>query len=236
MSGHVCTGLTDREEYARRIREIVLLFSGRKKQLIRNLERTMKEHAKKQEFEKAEEVRRRIFALTHIQDIALFKKDITETYTGIGGTAGAFRIEAYDIAHLAGTDTVGVMAVLTDGEPDTAAYRTFTVRDAVPGDDIGALREILRRRISHAEWRFPNLIVADGGEAHITAAEKILREHGMRIPVVSVVKDDRHMPRAVLGAGEYAREREESIIRANAEAHRFALARHRRKRTKTLLR
>ena len=232
----VCDGTMNAADYAKRIREIVMLFRGRKKELVRNLERTMKTHAKRLEFERAEEVRRRIFALTHIRDIALIKGDVTEPFGDAGKPSRSFRIEAYDIAHLAGTDTVGVMVVMEDDEPAHAEYRTFTIRDATPGDDIGALREMLGRRINHPEWRFPNLIVTDGGAAHMAAAEKVLRNGGMTVPVVSVVKNEKHMPRAVLGPDEYARGREKTVIRANAEAHRFAVSRHRKKRTKSLLR
>ncbi len=226
----MCAGLIDKKAYAKRIREIVLFFSGKKKQLIAMLEREMKQYAKEREFEKAEEVRRRIFALTHIQDVALIKKESIDT----GSVPGvrSFRIEAYDIAHLAGKDTVGVMVVLVDGEMSPADYRTFTIREAVSGDDIGALREILERRLRHSEWPLPRLIVMDGGKAHLDAAQNILTESGIAIPIVSVVKTEKHTPRAVLGAPMFARDYEHAIIRANAEAHRFAITRHRQKRSR----
>ena len=222
----VCAGLMSKEEYARRIREIRMFLGGRKKQLIVVLEKEMKAFAREREFEKAEEVRRRIFALQHIQDVSLIKREFAE------GGSHLFRIEAYDIAHLSGAQAIGVMTVFVDGEAVPSEYRLFTVRDAGAGDDVGALREILERRLGHPEWRFPGLIVIDGGKAQIAVAEKVLRDSGIIIPVVSVVKTEKHTPREILGVSEYTHTHEKDIIAANAEAHRFAVSRHRHKRSK----
>ena len=225
----MCAGLISKQDYnMKRIREIRLFFSGKKKQLLALLEKEMKQLARKQEFEQAELVRRRIFALTHIQDVALIKKEFAE------GGSRSFRIEAYDIAHLAGTNTTGAMTVLIDGTKVFSEYRVFTIRTAGAGDDIAALRELLTRRLAHSEWRFPNLIVIDGGKAQLAAAQNVLGEHAMHIPVVSVVKTERHTPREILGAREYAHALEREIVLANAEAHRFALSKHRHKRSQEL--
>ena len=226
----ICDGTMKKEAYKKRIREIRLFLGGKKKQLVRMLEKDMKQYAKKQEFEEAEGVRRRLFALQHIQDVSLLKKDNAETESG-GAT---FRIEAYDIAHTAGTQTVGAMVVLVDGDIAPSEYRIFTIRNATEGDDIGALREVLSRRLGHPEWKMPNLIVVDGGKAHISAAEAILKGNEVSIPVVSVVKTEKHTPREVLGQKEYTHAHEKEIIMANAEAHRFATKQHKRKRSKAM--
>ena len=224
----VCDGTMDKEAYKKRMREIRMFLGGNKKQLIRMLEKDMKEYAREQEFEKAEEVRRRIFALQHIQDVSLLKKEPTES------AATAFRIEAYDVAHTAGMQTVGVMVAVIDSEAMPSEYRVFTIREATEGDDVGALREILSRRLNHPEWQMPNLIVVDGGKAQIAAAEAVLRGNEVRIPVVSVVKTEKHAPREILGSKEHTQPHEKDIITANAEAHRFAIARHRRKRSQAM--
>jgi excinuclease UvrABC nuclease subunit/predicted N-acetyltransferase YhbS len=61
------------------------------------------------------------------------------------------RIEAYDISHLGGTETVGSMAVFVDGKPKNDHYRSFTIRTLREGgiDDYRALGEVLRRRLLH---------------------------------------------------------------------------------------
>lgn len=226
----ICDGTMDKEAYKKRIREIRMFLGGRKKQLIRMLEEEVKQYAQKQEFEEAESTQRRIFALQHIQDVSLLKRDDIQTESN----NTAFRIEAYDVAHTAGTQTVGAMVVLIDGETAPSEYRVFTIRNATEGDDIGALREMLSRRLGHPEWRMPNLIVVDGGKAHINATEAVLKGNEVKIPVTSVVKTEKHTPREVLGPKEYTQAYEKQIITANAEAHRFATTRHKRKRSKAM--
>lgn len=220
----------DKKEYARTIRHIKLLFQGRKKSLIRLLEREMKAYAKKEEFELAQVRRRQIAALTHIQDISLIKDE----HRAFGGPRG-YRIEAYDVAHLGGSSMVGVMTVVEEGEAKRSEYRTFRVRSVSGSNDTAALQEILSRRLGHDEWPMPRLIVVDGAAAQVNVAEKTLSKYGVGIPVVGVVKDERHRPRNILGARDSKEGREKEILLANAEAHRFAISYHRNLARKRLV-
>jgi len=159
--------------------------------------------------------------LQHIQDVTLIKEDLKRP------DSIAFRIEAYDTAHIRGDSPRGVMAVIVDGEARPAEYRTFTIRDAKAGDDYAALNEIIARRANHPEWPYPSLVVIDGGRTHLNRAKKALREAGIDADVVAVVKDERHRPREVLGESALVHAHEPSILLANSEAHRFAIGRHR---------
>ena len=212
----------DEKTYKKTVRNIVLLFEAKKKTLLKTLEREMKNAAKEERFEDADIAKRQLFALRHIQDVTLIHDDLR-----IPRTAN-FRIEAYDTAHLRGEEPRGVMAVVMDGEAVSSEYRTFTIRSAKAGDDYQALQEIIERRAKHREWSYPQLIVIDGGRAHLNRAKKILSEVGMDADVVSVVKDERHRPREILGANAFAVTHESSILLANAEAHRFSIGRHRK--------
>ncbi len=220
----VCTGEISKEEYRRLIRHITLLFQGKKKELIKTLEREMKRAAKEENFEEAARMRSQVFALNHIQDISLIK----EEYRKPKITLGITRIEAYDMAHLHGSANVGVMTVVEDGVAQKNDYRKFRIRTANPGDDVGALREVLRRRLAHDEWPLPRLIAVDGAAAQMNAAEKVLEEYSMTIPVVGVVKDEKHRPRDIRGDRDLINGRERDILLANAEAHRFAIGYHRK--------
>jgi excinuclease ABC subunit C len=220
----VCTGEISKEEYRRLIRHITLLFQGKKKELIKTLEREMKRAAKEENFEEAARMRSQVFALNHIQDISLIK----EEYRKPKITLGITRIEAYDMAHLHGSANVGVMTVVEDGVAQKNDYRKFKIRSANPGDDVGALREVLRRRLTHDEWPLPRLIAVDGAAAQMNAAEKVLEEYSMTIPVVGVVKDEKHRPRDIRGDRDLINGRERDILLANAEAHRFAIGYHRK--------
>jgi excinuclease ABC subunit C len=223
----VCTGEVSKEEYRRTVRHIVLLFQGKKKQLIKTLTSEMKAAAKAEDFELAKELRRRIFALQHIQDVSLIKEEYRLT------THTASRIEAYDMAHLAGSANVGVMTVVEGGVANKNEYRKFKIKTASPGDDVGALKEVLSRRLGHDEWPLPRVIVVDGSTAQINAAHKVLEEYGMQIPIVGVTKDEKHRPRAIQGNRDIIKDRERDILLANAEAHRFAIGYHRKRSRKS---
>lgn len=223
----VCVGGISAADYRRTIRHLKLFFSGRTKRLLGHLRQEMRKFAKAQKFERVGEIKRRIFALQHIQDVALLQTEAVMPAETGGKT---FRLEAYDVAHLAGGNAVGVMVVLEDGELSSGQYRKFELRASKSGDDLGALREILERRLNHPEWLLPDLIVIDGGKMQLNLAKKVLLENNLQnIELVSVVKDEKHRAREILGAKKLAHGREKAIIRANHEAHRFATSYHRQK-------
>jgi excinuclease ABC subunit C len=227
----VCTGEISEQEYAEHIKNLKLFFEGKKKELLRNLEKQMKAFADAQEFEKAGYVSKTIFALTHIQDIALIKHKLDQSTGGtVSNSEEVFRIEAYDVAHSSGTNVVGVMTVIEDGEPKKSDYRKFKIKLNPGVNDTAALKEILRRRLGHLEWPMPNLIVVDGAQAQLNAATEVLKERGLTIDLVSVVKDERHKARDIMGDPKFEANFERQIILANSEAHRFAVTYHRSKR------
>lgn len=222
----VCTGEISRQEYRARIANLKLFLRGRKKVLLRNLTKEMRSHAKNHEFEKAGEIKRILFALAHIHDVALLKR------AAENGSPAGFRIEGYDIAHISGTHLVGVMTVVIDGEAIKSEYRKFKIKSFTGVDDTRALKEVLERRLPHTEWQLPKLIVLDGGKAQKNAAESVLRGAGIAIPAVSVVKDEHHRPREILGEKSITQKYEKEILLANSEAHRFAIKYHRESRGK----
>ncbi len=223
-----CYGAISPEEYKRHISNIRKLFEGKKTELKKDLEKQMREHAKKQQFEKAGQLRNTLFALDHIKDISLIKDDEIVSFKD-----SAFRIEAYDVAHISGTDRVGVMTVIEGKEKMKEEYRRFKLPEKT-NDDYAGLREIMLRRFNHKEWRYPDLIVIDGGIAHKQTAEKVLAHLGLLIPIVSVVKDERHKPKDILGASLHVDNHKKEILLANAEAHRFAIGYHKVLRNKLI--
>lgn len=212
-------------EYARTIKHIRLFFEGKKETIIKDLEKEMMRAAKREEFEEANILKKRIFALQHIQDVSLMKEEF-RTHKDANG----IRIEAYDVAHMGGKDMVGVMTVVVGRETSPGEYRKFIIRDCEGSNDPKALREILTRRFKHPEWKFPDLIVVDGSTAQKNAAERVLKQFDLLIPIVGVVKDEKHRPKRIIGPGKLISEHEKSIILANGESHRFAITFHRAKR------
>ncbi len=235
----VCYGSILKTEYAKTIRRIKLFFEGKKPALLRGLERDMNKSAENLKFEQASRLKKTIFALNHIQDVALLKHNFNSQRAALCET---FRIEAYDVSHISGTNTVGVMVALEDGEVKKSDYRKFKIKTST-NDDNASLREILSRRFNHPEWPTPKLIVVDGGKAQVKTAEKVLSERGLKIPVVGVVKDEYHRAREIIRGNTKGYPLwsprvtlcipdDRTILLANSEAHRFAVAYHRTLRGK----
>ena len=226
-----CTGEVSKREYAKTVKHLKTFFSGRIDLLTRDLEKEMKSLARDRKFEEAGTLKNKIYALTHIQDVALIKDDSLRA----DSTEKAFRIESYDIAHMAGQNMVGVMTVVTGGIADKGSYRKFKIKGFDNANDVGALKEVLMRRLAHEEWPMPDLFVVDGGVASKNAFEEVLGEQKIGIPVLSVVKDERHQPKVVLGDQKLVEQYKKEILLSNHEAHRFATRYHKKLRTRKFL-
>ncbi len=219
--------LNDQTMYLENIKNIKLFFEGKKKRVLKNLQKEMREYAQKREFEKAGEAKRQMFALQHINDVALLGKDKIKK--------NGIKIEAYDVAHMGGKNMAGVMVVLEDGELNKSEYKKFKIRTQNDANDTGALKEILERRLAHEEWSYPNLIVVDGGVAQLNVTKRVLKKMNLKIKAASVVKDDRHKPKNILGGADVEKKYKKDILLINNEAHRFAVAYHKKMRNKNFL-
>jgi len=228
----VCTGEISKEDYAQTIRNIKNLFEGKMERVVKDLEVEMNNLAAKELFEMAADVKKKLFALTHIRDVAMIKangkygQNLSFSTPTKDGTS--FRVEAYDVAHFSGKNARGVMVVSVDGNFEKGEYRVFKIKTAVEGDDVGSLREILTRRMAHAEWIYPDLMVIDGGTLQLNAAVSVVKKLAPKIKIVSVVKDERHRAKELAGDVNDFKHLKNSIISINAEAHRFAVNRFRK--------
>ena len=218
-----------RKEYLQNIKHIKLFFQSRKRDLLHDLEKEMMSLAKREKFEQAGEVKRKFFALQHIRDVALLKRD------GDDGVSGG-RIEAFDVAHLGGQNMVGVMTVVENGLADKSEYRKFKIKSVNEANDPAALREVLLRRLAHKEWTFPRIIVVDGNEIQLTVVRQVLKQLRVEgVDLVAVVKDERHKAKQILGDKILIKSFVREILLANSEAHRFAITFHRQRRDRQLL-
>lgn len=155
-------------------------------------------------------------------------------------------IEAYDISHTAGTDSVGGMVVFKDGRPYKKAYKRFSVK-GFTNDDYGSMNEVLSRRFNEylnnkdnkeGFGRLPDLILLDGGIGQVNAVLPLLAEYNIDVPVFGMVKDSKHRTRAVTTGGK---ELEINSKRAvftlisliQDEVHRYSVAYHHKKHTKS---
>jgi excinuclease ABC subunit C len=155
------------------------------------------------------------------------------------------RIECFDISHTGGTDTIASCVVFGIEGALKSDYRRFNIAGIAPGDDYAAMRQALTRRykrVRDGEIVAPDLLLIDGGKGQLAEAAAVLAELGIQeVTLVGVAKGaDRRVGQEQL----FLLGRDTPIIlppdsralhliqRVRDEAHRFAVAGHRRKRAK----
>lgn len=227
-------GKINKKDYQKNIRGIRMILEGKKKNLLKKMEKEMKDRSVRREFEKAGEVRNKIFALRHIQDIALLSQEELIVRDQLEDV----RIEAYDISHISGTNAVGAMVVFKNYEPERSGYRKFKIKTVLGIDDIAMMREILERRFRN-DWQKPNFIFLDGGKGHLTMAKKLLNSLKLKIPIIAVAKGPTRKKLDLYFANcrkseiiPYFYNDENFIGQIMDEAHRFAISYHRKLREK----
>ena len=229
-----CIGAISRTEYVKQIRNIKLLFEGKKARILSSLGREMKIAAKMMDFERAKKMKRQMFAWQHIQDIALIKEEEPVTRNEELGT----RIEGYDISNISGTDAVGAMVVFLNDQPSKSEYRKFKIQTIQGANDTGMLEEVLRRRLKRIPpvggWPLPNLFLIDGGVGQVNAARKVLKQNGLKLPVVGLAKGPERKRNDLTGKIPEGIKLE-TLIRVRDEAHRFAIGYHKQVRSKRFL-
>ena len=152
------------------------------------------------------------------------------------------RIEAFDISHLGGTNTVASLVCFIDARPRKTEYRKFNIKTVKGIDDFAAMREVVYRRykrVKNKDEPTPDLILIDGGKGQLSMAVSALRELGLDyIPVVGLAKrleeifvpgnsDPQIIHKASPGLTLLKRIRD--------EAHRFAVTYQRQKRNKKMI-
>jgi excinuclease ABC subunit C len=155
------------------------------------------------------------------------------------------RLECFDISHTGGTDTVASCVVFGVEGPLKSDYRRFNISGIQPGDDYAAMYQALTRRykrVRDGEIAKPDVLLIDGGKGQLAEAAKVLEELGIGgIALIGVAKGvDRRAGQEqlfLLGQDTPTILPPDSralhlIQRVRDEAHRFAIAGHRRKRAK----
>ena len=192
----------DLKLYKKNIKKLILVLQGKRSAVLNSLKKEMRELAKAREFEQAGKIRDQIFALqkimehTHVIDqdsghpiSALFTHDWENTEKELqkilwpslrrsadeaGTKQSIHRIEAYDISNIQGKLATGSMVVFENGQPVKNLYKKFKINAPAEPNDILMLKEVLQRRFYHPEWKFPDVILIDGGKGQLNAAIEIV--------------------------------------------------------------
>ena len=160
--------------------------------------------------------------------------------------APPFRVECFDMSHLQGTNYVGSMVVFEDAIAKKADYRHFNVKEIIGNDDVGAMQEVVRRRLTHLDenqsttkFRRPDLIIIDGGLPQLHAAEKAAAQVGVAgLEFAALAKREELLFRPGSSTPIALERGSESLYlvqRIRDEAHRFAITFHRSKRAKSMV-
>lgn len=229
----VCIGEISSADYKEKvINPLIMFLRGKKKMLIKNLEKQMNVSARQNEFEEAGRFRDQITALQKIQDIALLNKSFFEE----SERKREVRIEGYDISNLGATDKVGSMVVFDETGPVKKDYRKFNIKSVEGQSDVDCLDEVLTRRLKHSEWPLPNVFLIDGGKPQVNRTLQVLREFKLDIPVVGIAKGPKRDKNQFILSSKKAdfvswlQKNKFLLIQVRDEAHRFAIRFNRSKR------
>ncbi len=253
-----CANRITRDDYRGIAREAELFFSGRRKKLVIAWENEMKEASQNQDFERAAQIRDNLAALKHMaervttreirpDDVAVHvdrSRAISELQKALGLPQPPLRIECFDISHFQGLETVASMVSFKQGVPDKKNYRKFKIRTVAGIDDFASMGEVVGRRYSRlrAEKKpLPDLVLIDGGKGQLSAAQAAIKDalQSARIPPMAALAKreeelflpDREQP-VLLPHDSPALHVVQSV---RDEAHRFAVAFHRLRRSKRFL-
>jgi len=151
-------------------------------------------------------------------------------------------IEGFDISNISGSDPVASMVVFKNGTPSKADYRHYNIKSVEGIDDFAMMAEAVDRRYSRMKedkQAMPDLILIDGGEGQVNAASRELQKLQMNIPIIGLAKKFEHIifpdnhPRKlrILPKKSPALK---ILMQVRDEAHRFAVASHRKRRSARL--
>ena len=170
---------------------------------------------------------------------------LTALQQALGLADNVRRIECFDISHTMGEATVASCVVYDNSAMQSGEYRRYNINGVEPGDDYGAMRQVLDRRyrkIVEGEGKLPDLILIDGGKGQVSTAFEVLGELGLSdLPMIGVAKGEER--KAGLEQLVFP-DRNEALRLApdhpglhliqqiRDEAHRFAISGHRNRRAR----
>ncbi len=243
------------QEYKKNIKKLMLILQGKRKTVLYSLKREMQTLSKMNKFEEAGKIRDRINAL---QQVMLHTKVIENSrieHDGWGKTQRMLqsmlnvkkiisRVECYDISNIQGKYATGSMVVFTDGAPDKSQYKKFKINMKNEPNDVAMLKEVLTRRLAHPGWKYPEVMLIDGGIAQLNVAIKAKNlglgsVQNKKIKIISIAKGRRELfienKKNPVPLKNLPQEIYNLILHLDDEAHRFAITYHKKLRKKALL-
>ena len=241
-----CVGLISKQDYNKIISRFSKFLDGKKEELVSELNSEMKEMSGQQKYEEAGRIKKIIEGIHYLTQVNRTKsylenpnflddenrQALIDLQNDLGLDKLPERIEGYDISNIQGKDATGSMVVLTNGEIDKSQYRRFKIHISGRPNDVGMHKEMMKRRLKHKEWPFPDLIIIDGGRGQVRGVQFEILNLKFEIPVFGLAKKQEwfyppegeivKLPRRSLSLKLLQKLRDES--------HRFAITYHRKLR------
>lgn len=179
------------------------------------------------------------------QASASYERQLEELAEVLGLDEPPTRLECFDVSHTAGEATVASCVVFGPEGPIKADYRRFNITDVAPGDDYGAMTQVLTRRyarVRKGEAQMPDVVFIDGGPGQLARAIAVLQE--LELPASRLVAVAKGLDRKPGRESLYLPDRTDPlrlppsspalhlIQQLRDEAHRFAITGHRARRQK----
>ncbi len=250
-----CNLRIDIDSYRKDIRRLRLFLDGKKDAVLAEMDEEMREASKSLQFEKAARLRDEIKSLRTLNlrgDLARHAQPevfYQDPKRGVRGLQKVLKLETLprtihgvDIAHLAGSETVGSLVTFIDGLPFKPGYRRYKIKSVTGVDDYASIREVVSRRIQGLRERdepFPDIFLIDGGKGQLHAALDAFTALGVEPPtLISLAKQDEEIflpgrsDPIVLSRRSFALRLLQYV---RDESHRFAQHYHHMLRTKRTL-
>lgn len=250
-----CAREISKEDYRKITNRFIKFMEGQKQQLLYELTVEMNEASEKQNFEEAAKLKKIISGVQYLTqsnrtsrylENPNFLEDqrikaLEQLRQALNLAKIPERIEGYDISNVQGHDAVASMVVLTNGEIDKSQYRKFKMSISGKPDDFAMHQETIRRRMTHSEWKTPDILLIDGGKGQVSSVYEQIQKTGSeefkRVPIFGIAKrmewlytpdgQEIKLPKSHPGL--------QLLIRLRDESHRFAISFHRRLHRKTII-
>ena len=152
-------------------------------------------------------------------------------------------IDCFDNSNIQGESAVAGCVVYRMAKPSKSDYKRFEIKTVQGADDYASMREVVRRRYQHLideGAQLPDLIIADGGIGQMHAIREAVEDMlGLKIPIAGLKKNDKHRTQTLLFGFppvEISMPVTSEVFRLltniQDEVHRFAIAYHKKKRSK----
>jgi excinuclease ABC subunit C len=212
MCSAPCAGKIGKAGYNQDIEQLKKFLNGESEKLVKDLEQMMKYYSKNLQFENAAKLRDKINALKslnermstvfyHTDTFILTKLNPSKSLEEIKKLFGLEKtpkiIDGTDISNIRGQYATGSIVRFVGGFPDKSGYRRYRIKTVEGLNDLLMMKEVVTRRLSRQiaeKDELPDILLIDGGLAHLNLVEEIVKEFKLDIFLVALAKyNDDHI-------------------------------------------